>query len=57
MLKLEANELSIISQCVENATITAKDAKIFIVIIDKIKKEFEKQVEKENISNGSQEKN
>ena len=57
MLKLEANELSIISQCVENATITAKDAKIFIVIIDKIKKECEKQVEKENESNGSQKVN
>ena len=47
-MRLTADEVMFLIQASENATIKGKDASIVAPIIAKLKKEFERQVEKEN---------
>ena len=47
-MRLTADELMFLIQASENSTIKGKDAGIVAPIIVKLKKEFEKKVEKEN---------
>ena len=47
-MRLTADEGMFLIQASENSTIKGKDASIVAPIIAKLKKEFEKQVEKEN---------
>ena len=47
-MRLTADELMFLIQASENATIRGKDASAVAPILVKLKKEFEKKVEKEN---------
>jgi len=47
MIKLEPQEIQIIVQCVEAATIKGKDAPLIASILLKLEKEFTKVIEKE----------
>jgi ABC-type phosphate transport system substrate-binding protein len=47
-MRLSADELMFLIQASENATIRGKDASAVAPILTKLKKEFEKKVEKEN---------
>ena len=47
-MRLTADEVMFLIQASENATIRGKDASAVAPILVKLKKEFEKKVEKEN---------
>ena len=45
-MKFEIQELAIIQQVLENATVKGKDARVVANLIDKVGKEIQKEIDK-----------